>query len=365
MENLKPPTRYPDLADPQARPRYTGIASFFRTPLGAALAETDIGLIGVPFDGGVTNRSGARHGPRAVREQSALLRRINAATGVTPFASARVRDLGDCWLEQPYALEGALEEIAGVLPDGGGGRRGAAVGGRRPLDQPADPARGGRRRGRSAWCISTRIATPATTTWARASTTVRRSAARWRRGCWTPRGSSRSASAAPSTIRTCGGSARGQRHAGAADGRVRRPRLALRGGGGAAGGGRRPDLPVVRHRQPGPVAGAGHRHPGSRRHHRAGGAAAAARAARDRFRRRRPGGGVAAVRRGRADGVQRRLACCSRSCACWWRPGSGGEPRGAETAGRRPLAFGGQARLYARALRRRSGSAAPGKGPRR
>src|ERR1700733_2650960 len=112
MENLKPPTRYHDLADPQAQPRYTGIASFFRTPHGAALAETDIGLIGVPFDGGVTNRSGTRHGPRAVREQSALLRRINAATGVTPFAAARVRDLGDCWLEQPYALEGALDEIA-------------------------------------------------------------------------------------------------------------------------------------------------------------------------------------------------------------------------------------------------------------
>ena len=50
--------------------------------------DTDIGIIGVPFDGGVTNRTGARHGPRAVREQSTLLRRINAATGVTPFASA-------------------------------------------------------------------------------------------------------------------------------------------------------------------------------------------------------------------------------------------------------------------------------------
>jgi guanidinopropionase len=112
LDRLKPPTRYQDLADPQAQPRYTGIASFFRAPPSQSLAETDIGLIGVPFDGGVTNRSGTRHGPRAVREQSTLLRRINAATGVTPFASARVRDLGDCWLEQPYALEGALEEIA-------------------------------------------------------------------------------------------------------------------------------------------------------------------------------------------------------------------------------------------------------------
>ncbi|HVC60212.1 MAG TPA: agmatinase [Acetobacteraceae bacterium] len=152
MENLKPPVRYHDLADPQAQPRYTGIASFFRAPPSQALAETDIGLIGVPFDGGVTNRSGARHGPRAVREQSALLRRINAATGVAPFASARVRDLGDCWLEQPFALETALEEIAvfyrrvvgaGVVPLSVGGDHsislpilravGGAVGGAGPV----------------------------------------------------------------------------------------------------------------------------------------------------------------------------------------------------------------------------------------
>lgn len=109
---MKQPTRYHDLADPQARPRYTGIASFFRTAHTDSLDGVDIGLIGVPYDGGVTNRSGARHGPRAVREQSALLRRMSAATGVAPFATARVRDLGDCWLESPFALESALDEIA-------------------------------------------------------------------------------------------------------------------------------------------------------------------------------------------------------------------------------------------------------------
>ncbi|MBV8614502.1 MAG: agmatinase [Acetobacteraceae bacterium] len=108
----KNPTKYVDLADPQARPRYVGITTFFRAPYADTLTEADVGLIGVPFDGGVTNRSGARHGPRAVREQSALLRRINAATGVAPFAQARVRDLGDCWIERPFELTGALDEIA-------------------------------------------------------------------------------------------------------------------------------------------------------------------------------------------------------------------------------------------------------------
>ena len=122
---IKQPKRYEDMADPQARARYTGIATFFRTAFTQDLSDTDIGLIGVPFDGGVTNRPGTRHGPRAVRDQSSLLRRINSATGVQPFNIARVRDLGDCWIEQPYTLEGALGEIgefyrqvvgAGVTP---------------------------------------------------------------------------------------------------------------------------------------------------------------------------------------------------------------------------------------------------------
>lgn len=112
MDDLKQPKRYPDLADPQARPRYAGIATFFRAPYTQDLSDTDIGVIGVPFDGGVTNRTGARHGPRAVRDQSSLLRRINGVTGIAPFAATRVRDLGDAWIEQPYELEGALREIA-------------------------------------------------------------------------------------------------------------------------------------------------------------------------------------------------------------------------------------------------------------
>ncbi len=51
-------------------------------------------------------------------------------TGITPFATARVRDLGDCWIEQPYEIQGALKEIeafyrtvttAGIVPLSVGG----------------------------------------------------------------------------------------------------------------------------------------------------------------------------------------------------------------------------------------------------
>ena len=130
MDPLKPIQKYHDLTDPQARPRYTGIASFFRTPHTENLAEVDIGLIGVPYDGGVTHRSGARHGPKAVRDQSSMLRRYHNTSGFNPFAAARIRDLGDCWIEQPFELKGALGEIeaflgtvvdAGVIPLSVGG----------------------------------------------------------------------------------------------------------------------------------------------------------------------------------------------------------------------------------------------------
>jgi guanidinopropionase len=127
---IKQPRVYDDFRDPQAQPRYTGIATFFRTPASRTTDAVDIGIIGVPFDGGVTNRTGTRHGPRAVRDQSLLLRRINAATGIAPFAAARVRDLGDCWIEQPFDLLTALAEIetfyrtvvtAGITPLSVGG----------------------------------------------------------------------------------------------------------------------------------------------------------------------------------------------------------------------------------------------------
>ncbi len=85
---------YPELADPQLQPRYSGIPTFFRLPHTIELAQVDIGLVGVPFDGGVTNRPGARHGPRDIRNQSSLIRKINQATGVAPFDLVRVADLG-------------------------------------------------------------------------------------------------------------------------------------------------------------------------------------------------------------------------------------------------------------------------------
>ena len=99
---------YPEFADPMVRPRYLGIATFMRAPLIEDLSSVDIGLAGIPFDGGVTNRPGARHGPREIRNQSSLMRKVNQASGINPYALCRVGDVGDAWVEKPYELTGAL-----------------------------------------------------------------------------------------------------------------------------------------------------------------------------------------------------------------------------------------------------------------
>jgi len=123
-------TDYPEFADQMQQPRYTGIPTFMRTRFTQALEGVDIGLIGVPFDGGVTNRTGARHGPREIRNQSSLMRRINQATQVSPYELARVADVGDAWIKSPFHLESSLDEIeafftqvhaAGVVPLSAGG----------------------------------------------------------------------------------------------------------------------------------------------------------------------------------------------------------------------------------------------------
>ena len=93
-------------------PRYAEIATFMRAPRVKNPAEVDIALIGVPFDGGVTNRPGARHGPREVRNSSTLMRAVHHVTKVDPYALCRIGDLGDVAFSRIYELEACLDDIA-------------------------------------------------------------------------------------------------------------------------------------------------------------------------------------------------------------------------------------------------------------
>ena len=104
--------KYEGFSDPIQRPRYTGVPTFLRAPYEEDLANVDIGVVGVPFDGGVTNRTGARHGPREIRNQSSLMRRMHQSSGISPHDLARVADVGDAWVQSPFHLENSLDEIA-------------------------------------------------------------------------------------------------------------------------------------------------------------------------------------------------------------------------------------------------------------
>lgn len=98
------------------QPRYTGIPTFMRVPLAPAdWSGIDIGLIGVPYDGGVTNRAGARHGPREIRNQSSLMRTIHHVTKVNPYDLASVADLGDVLFTGLLQHPKPLDEIQAVF----------------------------------------------------------------------------------------------------------------------------------------------------------------------------------------------------------------------------------------------------------
>jgi guanidinopropionase len=116
--------------EPMKEPRFAEIATFMRAPLAQSLDDLDIALIGVPTDLGVTNRPGARHGPREIRNASSLMRTFNVATNVNPYELARIADVGDVQMPSRYDLEAQITEIAafyrhvveaGVLPLSAGG----------------------------------------------------------------------------------------------------------------------------------------------------------------------------------------------------------------------------------------------------
>lgn len=112
MTSGRPPGTF-EPVDAGTVPRYVGIPTFMRLPV-ATPADVDIALVGVPFDGGTTNRPGARHGPREIRNQSSLMRRAHHVTGVSPYDRARVADCGDAPVN-PVDLMDALARIEGFF----------------------------------------------------------------------------------------------------------------------------------------------------------------------------------------------------------------------------------------------------------
>ncbi|MBG6288640.1 agmatinase [Pseudomonas nitroreducens] len=103
---------FPQPLDAAEIPRFAGIPSFMRLPIFEDPAQVDIALLGVPWDGGTTNRAGARHGPREVRNQSSLMRKVHHVSHIAPYDLVRVGDIGDAPVN-PIDLLDSLKRIEG------------------------------------------------------------------------------------------------------------------------------------------------------------------------------------------------------------------------------------------------------------
>ena len=96
-------------------PTYVGSASFMKLPWITDAAELaarkpDVAIVGAPFDDAVSHRSGARFGPRAIRQAQYTSGSINSLQlDVEPFEILDVVDAGDAnivpaWIDRAHAL---------------------------------------------------------------------------------------------------------------------------------------------------------------------------------------------------------------------------------------------------------------------
>ena len=76
-------------------PRFGGPATMMRLPTQETAEGLDACFVGVPMDIGASNRAGTRHGPRAIRAESCMLRPFNMGTGAAPFEKMQIADIGD------------------------------------------------------------------------------------------------------------------------------------------------------------------------------------------------------------------------------------------------------------------------------
>ena len=116
--------------NPMNEPRYCGIPTFMRTPLATDLSNLDIALVGVPYDGAVEARSGARQGPRQIRDMSSMIRAIHHVSRINPYELCRIADVGDVHFTKIFDIEASHADItgfygklhkAGIVPLSAGG----------------------------------------------------------------------------------------------------------------------------------------------------------------------------------------------------------------------------------------------------
>lgn len=107
-----PPTSLPDA---RTSPRFAGVATFCRYPrledVPASSRPLDWLLYGIPFDGGVTYRPGARFAPRAIREASQYVKRYHLEHAIDVPEKLSLADAGDAPVK-PYSIKETLDAAA-------------------------------------------------------------------------------------------------------------------------------------------------------------------------------------------------------------------------------------------------------------
>ncbi len=94
---------------------YGGALSFMRRKYSRELDGVDVVVSGIPYDCAVTFRPGCRLGPRAIRAGSVQLAELKSFPfGIDPFATLKVTDYGDCFLDphHPETIPAAIEAHA-------------------------------------------------------------------------------------------------------------------------------------------------------------------------------------------------------------------------------------------------------------
>jgi agmatinase len=76
-------------------PRFSGPRTFMRLPHVRDLADVDVAVVGIPTDGAVVFRSGARFGPEGIRSASVMLRNYNPLLHVDVVEKLSLVDYGD------------------------------------------------------------------------------------------------------------------------------------------------------------------------------------------------------------------------------------------------------------------------------
>lgn len=97
-------------------PRFSAIKTFFRLPHVSIQENFDVALFGLPFDGGVSYRPGARFAPQKVREASSLGRGYHYTRREQLFEKLKIADVGDCPVV-PIDLEKTYKQIEKFVDD--------------------------------------------------------------------------------------------------------------------------------------------------------------------------------------------------------------------------------------------------------